>query len=157
MGSLKLLVKFSLALILIWYSPVTQLASCRPAIATKNHVVQAGTWGGDHAILEATDKSADVEFDCAHGRIPQPLTLDKNGSFDWSGTFTGEHSGPARNDENSNATSVRYTGHADGKTMFLKFPATARHSGLGNNVSISNVMPASCGETSAVEDNMEIK
>ncbi len=85
----------------------------------KAHPVQKGTWGGEGVILEVTPGGAEVEFDCAHGQIIQPMTLDRKGNFDWAGTFAPEHGGPVLNSETGSADKVRYTGHTDGKIMTL--------------------------------------
>jgi hypothetical protein len=81
--------------------------------------VATGAWGGEHIVLKVRDKGADVEFDCAHGQVAQPITLDKHGDFDAGGTFTPEHGGPVRRDENTPSASARYSGHVDGDTMSL--------------------------------------
>ncbi len=81
--------------------------------------VTTGAWGGEHIILEVSEKGAEVEFDCARGQVAQPLTLDKHGDFDVAGTFTLEHGGPVRRDENAQAAPARYSGHVDGQTMSL--------------------------------------
>jgi hypothetical protein len=39
-------------------------------------------WGGPGAILEANDAGAQLEFDCARGRIDGRLPLDTNDRFD---------------------------------------------------------------------------
>jgi hypothetical protein len=90
----------------------TRAASDASAIAT-------GTWGGEHIVLQVSEKGADVEFDCAHGQVTQPITVDKHGDFDVAGTFTPEHGGPVRRDENTPSASARYSGHVDGDTMSL--------------------------------------
>jgi hypothetical protein len=81
--------------------------------------VATGAWGGEHIVLKVSEKGADVEFDCAHGQVTQPITLDKRGDFDAAGTFTPEHGGPVRRDENTPSASARYSGHVDGDTMSL--------------------------------------
>ena len=81
--------------------------------------VRTGAWGGEHIVLKVSEKGADVEFDCAHGQVTQPITLDKHGDFDAGGTFTHEHGGPVRRDENTPSASARYSGHVDGDTMSL--------------------------------------
>ena len=78
-----------------------------------------GTWGGEHANLELSENSAEVEFDCAHGHIGQAITLDKHGDFDAAGTFTPEHGGPVRRDENTPSVPARYSGHVVGDTLSL--------------------------------------
>ena len=81
--------------------------------------VATGAWGGEHIVLKVSEKGADVEFDCAHGQVTQPITLDKRRDFDAGGTFTHEHGGPVRRDENTPSASARYSGHVDGDTMSL--------------------------------------
>ncbi len=94
------------------FQPDLQAAPDVSAVAT-------GTWGGEHILLEVSEKGAEVEFDCAHGQITQPITLDKHGDFDVAGTFTPEHGGPVRRDENTPPSPTRYSGHADVDTMSL--------------------------------------
>jgi hypothetical protein len=67
--------------------------------------------------MEVTDTGAQLEFDCAHGRIDQAITLEA-GRFDVKGTYSPERPGPRREDDN-NARTVRYVGQVDGKTMKL--------------------------------------
>jgi hypothetical protein len=81
--------------------------------------VATGVWGGEHIVLKVSEKGADVEFDCAHGQVMQPIILDKHGDFDAGGTFTPEHGGPVRRDENTPSASARYSGHVDSDTMSL--------------------------------------
>lgn len=58
--------------------------------------VATGMWGGEHMILQVSEKGGEAEFDCAHGRITQPMALDKRGNFDVAGTLTPEHGRPVR-------------------------------------------------------------
>src|SRR6266849_1465533 len=90
----------------------TQAAPDASAITT-------GAWGREHVVLKVSEKGADVEFDCAHGQVTQPIPVDKHGDFDVAGTFTPEHGGPVRRDENTPPASARYSGHVDGDTMSL--------------------------------------
>jgi hypothetical protein len=48
------------------------------------------------------------------------MVLDKQGSFDVSGTFTPEHSGPVLKDEASSSVPARYSGPIAGDSMSLK-------------------------------------
>ncbi|HWX53657.1 MAG TPA: hypothetical protein VN176_03600 [Verrucomicrobiae bacterium] len=84
-----------------------------------HHAVATGTWGGEHIVLTVSDKGAEVEFDCAHGAITQPMTLDKHGDFSVTGSFTPEHGGPVLRDENTPSAAARYSGHVAGDTMSL--------------------------------------
>jgi len=81
--------------------------------------VASGSWGGEHIIVEVSEKGADVEFDCAHGRISEPMALNQRGDFDVPGTFSQEHGGPVRADEPENSNPARYSGHVVGDTMTL--------------------------------------
>jgi hypothetical protein len=87
--------------------------------APDDSAVAPGTWGGDHIILEVSEKGAAAAFDCAHGQITQPIMPDKHGDFDVAGTFTPEHGGPVRRDETAPDLPARYSGHIDGRTMRL--------------------------------------
>ncbi len=87
--------------------------------ATHGSTLANGTWGGEHLILEVSEKGAEAEFDCARGQVTQRITLDKHGDFDVAGTFTPEHGGPVRRDENTPPTPVRYSGHVASDTMSL--------------------------------------
>jgi hypothetical protein len=88
-------------------------------MADAARAIPMGTWGGDHVILEVTESGAELEFDCAHGHIDEPLRVDRHGRFDVNGTFTPEHPGPARRDESALQSKARYVGRVAGDTMAL--------------------------------------
>src|SRR5215475_15948993 len=67
-----------------------------------NNKVPTGVWGGQHIHAQITENGAELEFDCAHGSIPQAITLDSKGRFDVVGKFAPEHGGPIRRDEENN-------------------------------------------------------
>src|SRR5437660_4586419 len=58
-----------------------------------------GNWGGNHVGLQATERGARLDFDCAHGAIDEPIALDEQGTFDSRGTYTREAPGPIREGE----------------------------------------------------------
>lgn len=100
--------------------------SCRPkeggvmtAPITGNNKLETGVWGGQHIRAEVTESGATIEFDCAHGAIDQPITLDDKGGFDIRGKFATEHAGPVRRDEEDNNRSVRYVGRVKGAELTL--------------------------------------
>ena len=80
--------------------------SCGPArqqsLNAKNVAVQQegrmtkGTWGGNHISMEVTDDGAQIEYDCAHGTISEPLRIDSQGKFSAKGTHVRERGGPVR-------------------------------------------------------------
>ena len=69
-----------------------------------------GTWGGMHVLMEVKEQSATVAYDCANGEVEGPLTVEKNGRFNWHGKHHVEHGGPVRRDEEGNEIPVVYTG-----------------------------------------------
>ena len=117
MNRVALFLRRMLAVIAICHFTVLPLS--RIHAATKAHALPKGTWGGDHITLQVTEKGAEVEFDCAHGQITQPIKLDRKGNFNLRGTFAPEHGGPVLRDEGSHDEPVRYVGHTDGTTMTL--------------------------------------
>jgi hypothetical protein len=80
--------------------------------------VPEGTWAGEHVVVQVDGGSAQVEFDCAHGTIPD-FKLASDGSFDAAGTFIFERPGPVRRDDKSVAHDAKYAGRVDGRVMTL--------------------------------------
>jgi hypothetical protein len=79
-----------------------------------------GTWGGDHISMEVTEEGAQIEFDCAHAIVSEPLRVDSQGKFSASGTYFRERGGPQRVDGEDKGVSVVYSGTTDGKTATFK-------------------------------------
>lgn len=79
--------------------------------------VAEGRWGGQHLRLDVSADGAEFEFDCAHGRIAGPLTLE-NGRFAATGTYVRER-GPVRMDDSGQR--VYFKGQVDGPQMTLSF------------------------------------
>ncbi len=82
-------------------------------------VVLIGTWGGEHVDLVATPDSGTMEYDCAVGRITEPLRPGSDGRFLARGTHTPGHGGPARIDEILPRWPTEYTGRVDGDRLEL--------------------------------------
>jgi hypothetical protein len=114
MQSSGALVKFFLIGVMAAVPTSAEMSSGKHAKA-----VATGTWGGEHIFLEVSEKGAEVEFDCAHGQISQPLTLNQRGDFDVAGTFSPEHGGPVLKDEPASSNPASYSGHLLGDTMTL--------------------------------------
>lgn len=89
----------------------------------------AGVWGGQHIRMEVTDDGAQIEFDCAHSTMDEPVVLDHHGRFEVKGKFTREHGGPVRSERAPNSSPVRYIGQVEGQTMTL----TIRHDETGES------------------------
>jgi hypothetical protein len=81
--------------------------------------IPRGEWGGTHITMSVGEQLAKLEFDCAHGEIPGPLSVDSEGNFKLPGTFTPERGGPVRADETSRAQSAIYSGTINGNKMTL--------------------------------------
>ncbi len=79
----------------------------------------AGTWAGPHININATADAASIEYDCAHGAINGPLTLNSRGEFRWRGSHGREHGGPIRIDETRAEAAALYIGKVKGDTMTL--------------------------------------
>jgi hypothetical protein len=90
-----------------------------------------GAWGAPHINLNVTANSAEVEFDCAHGKINGPLTLDSRGRFNLSGSYTREHGGPIREDIKAIERPVRYSGSIVGTAMNLKITPVGSNEVIG--------------------------
>lgn len=93
--------------------------------------VPEGVWGGDNIRMQVTDQGADIEYDCAHGRISGPLRLDSRGRFRTTGTYVREHAGPIRMGETVDEQPASYVGNVDGKTMTLEATLTANSENIG--------------------------
>lgn len=122
----------TLSLLLSMSLDTTAAQKRRRARACKKPVAKAavktivpGMWGGPHIAMRITAGGAEVEFDCAHGTIEQPITLDSNDRFDVPGTFVtegGPVSVPVDPGESSSTQKVitaRYQGRVEGKKLIL--------------------------------------
>jgi hypothetical protein len=111
-------------------SPLLLLVACAasPGGSTRLERVPIGEWGGEHVRLTVADTGAKVEFDCGHGSLDGPLTLDADGRFDVKGSLVAE-GGPTRKDDAANARPARYSGHTDGKSMSLEVTLEGGESG----------------------------
>ena len=81
--------------------------------------IATGVWGGEHVLLTVKDSGANIEFDCAHGRVEEPMVLDDTRHFDARGVFVRERGGPVRKDEVEDAKPARYKGTVEGDAMTL--------------------------------------
>jgi hypothetical protein len=90
-----------------------------------------GIWGGDHATLTVTETGSHLEFDCAHGEIPDPLTLDAAATFSAAGTYVREHGGPIRESEVPDAHPAIYHGTMTGATIRLSVRITDTNDVIG--------------------------
>lgn len=92
--------------------------------------VPQGVWGGEGIAVNVTTTGAAVEYNCAHGTMIGPLTLDALKRFDVMGTHTRE-GGPER-EEPPAAARARYTGQVDCERMTLTPTLTQNNQALGS-------------------------
>ncbi len=102
-----------------------------PAISQKSATIPEGVWGGVHIRIEVTDQGADIEYDCAHGRILEPLRVNAEGRFEAKGTHARERPGPVREGTTPEEQPARFAGVVNGKTMTLKVTVTATSENIG--------------------------
>lgn len=98
--------------------------------------LRPGMWGGPHGGLNVTAARVEIEFDCAHGTIDQPIKLDRDGRFDVIGTFVPE-GGPISVPLDGKAIerksfSARYRGCVEGDKLLMK--VTIRETGADLDV-----------------------
>ena len=109
---------------------VSLAAGCgKSGLAAPGQAVQRGGWGGDHVSMDVTGEGAALEFDCAHGRVTEVLTLDGGGRFDASGEYVAERPGPAREGDEEQRRPARYAGRVAGREMTLTVTSEGREIG----------------------------
>lgn len=82
--------------------------------------VPTGLWGGEHIRLVVTEIGAAVEYDCAAGRIDEPLLRNKEGNFEARGVHVFERGGPRQLGEPApKRHPARYHGWTNGSQMRL--------------------------------------
>ena len=74
------------------------LAACVSVPAAPRDITSGllGTWGGPHIGLRVGTLDTQVEFDCAEGGFTAPYLVNRDGTFEWNGTFTRGTGGPVR-------------------------------------------------------------
>ncbi len=129
---------FTLPALCILFAVFGESGSCRDkqgastkAPAEQNGRLANGVWGGEHIRLEVTDGGANIEYDCAHSTIDEPIALDSKGNFEVKGKYSPEHAGPIRDDE-GDSSSVRYAGHAKDGEMTLTITIPDKKETIGN-------------------------
>ena len=78
-----------------------------------------GKWGGQHIAMNATPVAVSFEFDCAGGRIDNPLSTGLDGRLNAAGIYFPGHGGPERVDEIPRAIPAVYGGSIAGDRLKL--------------------------------------
>jgi len=103
------------------------LAACSEATLIS---LQINMWGGDHIGITLTATGGTVEYDCAMGRIDQPITL-QNGRFDVRGVHWPGQGGPIGVDTFPTPRPARYQGSVSGDRMTVTVTLTDKNEVLG--------------------------
>ena len=91
-------------------------------------------WGGEHIEITMNANGGDIEFDCASGTISAPFKVDAQGKFQADGTFTREHGGPVRLNEDNATAPAKYSGSIAGDTMHLDVVLVQSKENVGSYV-----------------------
>lgn len=89
------------------------------------------TWGGSHIGIEITVSGGTVQYDCAMGRIDQPIVV-REGHFDVTGVHWPGQGGPVGVDTTRAGRPARYLGtvRGDRMTMIVTLTDTGETLGL---------------------------
>lgn len=110
---------FTLLLSLMAQGATEQRKKKRRGVVKKMETVSIGRWGGSHIVMDVNGEGAQLDFDCAHATITQPLNIDANGNYDVKGLYTKEHGGPVRMGEDQSGQPAHFKGRLTGKTLTL--------------------------------------
>ena len=104
------------------------LAGCLEASVPE---VVTGDWGGEHLGMLASTSGATLEYDCAAGKIAEPIRPDAAGRFRVTGEHYPGHGGPMRVDEEQVKRPARYDGVVRGDVMDLTVTLTDSNTVVG--------------------------
>lgn len=92
--------------------------------------IEISTWGGDHIGIIITATGGTVEYDCATGRIDEPIVL-RDGRFDVVGVHWPGMGGPIGVDTTLPPRPARYRGTVRRDWMTLTVTLTDTNEALG--------------------------
>jgi hypothetical protein len=89
--------------------------------------VRVGAWGGEHIRMDVGASGAALEFDCAFGRIDEPLITDSDGNFRARGVVMFEAGGPVQPGQSPpQPQAAIYQGSTDGLELRLTVTILAK-------------------------------
>ena len=100
-----------------WLALVGALAIVDAAAAAET--LLDGTWGGDRLMLVVDAAGANLETDCASGRIAGPISISPTGAFAAEGTFEQHQGGPQPAEPQGKTSGARFSGEVKGDAMTL--------------------------------------
>jgi hypothetical protein len=84
-----------------------------------------GSWGGRGAELRVGEGAAEIEFNCALGRIDRPFEITSSGEFSLKGLYFPEPGGPGRaGDPESQGLAAIYSGQLQDSELLLSVRIT---------------------------------
>lgn len=98
------------------------------------------TWGGVHVGLTITASGGLLEYDCAMGRIDEPIVV-RQGQFDVTGVHWPGQGGPIGVDTTRVPRPARYQGRVTGDRMALTVTLTDTNESLGTFDLIKGASP----------------
>ncbi|MDX6695390.1 MAG: hypothetical protein QOF02_2993 [Blastocatellia bacterium] len=98
----------------------------------KMEIVSVGRWGGNHIAMDVTSSGAQLDFDCAHATITEPIQMDANGNFNAPGLYAQEHGGPVRMGEDQDGKPAHFKGRVTGKTLTLTITLDSSSEAVGS-------------------------
>ena len=121
--------------------PLPLLLFCTACLDPEVPSLVTGEWGGPHLGLIATATGADLEYDCAIGKIAGGIHPDAGGRFSALGEHFPGHGGPIRIDEQGERRPARYQGTVRGTTMTLLVILTDTNQPLGSFTLVRGASP----------------
>lgn len=104
--------------------------------------VVTGEWGGVHLGLVVSDSGADLEYDCATGRISGAVRPDAAGRFSVTGLHFPGHGGPSGGIPDPHQTHpARYDGTVRGDKMTITVTLTDSNEVVGTFTLIHGASP----------------
>lgn len=94
--------------------------AARSALQGRDADASPDVWGGNDISLQMTAQGAELEFDCAHGIVLEPIKANAKGEFAVRGIYTPEHGGPIQRDNPPRDLPATYKGSIEGDTMRLQ-------------------------------------
>jgi hypothetical protein len=102
--------------------------------------IRVSTWGGTHIGLTVTASGGLLEYDCAEGRIDEPIVV-RDGRFDVRGVHWPGQGGPIGVDTTRTPRPARYQGLVRGDRMTLIVTLTDTGESLGTFTLIRGASP----------------
>jgi hypothetical protein len=120
-----------------WFLILVSTACMGPEVPD----VVTGAWGGVHLGLVATGTGAELEYDCATGRIGTAVRPDGSGRFSVGGFHFPGHGGPIRTDEEQVQRPARYDGTVRGDRMTITVTLTDTSETIGTFTLVRGATP----------------